>query len=242
MYQEYISEPLNPKTGFSNYLNIDHYKSDLDYKDKLPRPVPKNRIMLILHKEIMSLACYGVSPAITRKILGVWKSELKNIARPAFATYYQRCCIYYSLRLKELKKLVGNYQDYAEQLIDFYETNKNKSSLEYTYLNKPINISTAVIDIRALIERLLMYTSAQLPEYKDLKELNKAEKEIKEKIMNCSNLEIMNDYYSRLVSILAQKEEYKMKQANSESYKAISCLKDIGFVEAAYRWLNCFPK
>ena len=87
-----------------------------------------------------------------------------------------------------------------------------------------------------------MYTSVQLPEYKDLKTLNKAEKEIKEKIMNCSNLEIKNDYYSRLVSILAQKEEFIMKQSNSESYIAISCLKEIGFVEAAYRWLNCFPK
>lgn len=87
-----------------------------------------------------------------------------------------------------------------------------------------------------------MFTKVNVPENDNIKKLNIQEKEIKEKIMKCDNISILNEYYSQLLTILSQKDEYRKNLPNKASYKAIRCLQQCGFTEAAYKWLNNFPK
>ena len=60
--------------------------------------------------------------------------------------------------------------------------------------------------------------------------------------MKCDDISILNEYYSQLLTILSQKDEYRKNLPNKASYKAIRCLQQCGFTEAAYKWLNNFPK
>lgn len=243
LYSEFITEAQNPKTGVSRYFDEDHYKSELSYRDRLAAVSPKNRVIQELQSEILILTAYGVQQSNIKKILDVYRPAFKGIKREAYSSVITRWCVYYAVHHKQLKKLIGpDYNVKAEQLIDFYIKNKDNPSVSTEYLNLPVTIEACINDIRALLNKLLLFTQLETPNESNIKELNVREREIKEKINNCEDIEILNGYYAELVSILGNKNENRRNYANSENYKAIRILKTCGFVEAAYKWLDCFPK
>ena len=243
LYSKFITEEQNPETGLSRYFDKEHYKSELEYRNKLASVSPKNKVIQELQPEILILTAYGVQQSNIKKILSVYRPAFKTIKREAYSSVITRWCVYYGVHHKELKKLIGrDYDIKAEQLIDFYIKNKDNPSVSTEYLNMPVTIEACVHDIRALLNKLLLFTQLETPNETNIKNLNTQEREIKEKINRCEDVEILNGYYAELVSILGNKNENRRNLANSENYKAIRILKTCGFVEAAYKWLDCFPK
>lgn len=237
-YKQFILESKNPQTGFSHLFDDGHYSYKIQ---RLPIPNPKNRVLQEVQKEMLCLAAFGVGSANNKKILQVWRKELQNITKDAFDTYCSKCCDYYSRHLKDLKLIVGDYVPVAQQLIEYYVENKDKSVITNWDLDKPINISTVIPDIKLLIQRLLQIANVQIPEQYDIKKLNEEERKIKSKINSCEDMEILNNYYAKLIDVLNKKQNYRQTLPQSEQYKAIRILKDSGFVEAAYMWLDSFP-
>lgn len=244
LYSDFVQKERNTETGVAHYFDVGYYNDDSRGSDSLPLPTAKNKLLTTLHSDIMCLTAYGVQPAIIYKILCSWKPELKNVARGAFSPYHDRCCTYYSTRIDELKKVIGSFEARSEQLIDIYlntsKQNSDAGKLE-TYLDTPVDINSAERDIKIMLQKLLMYTGVSIPDELNIKKLNTEEKQIKENINNCEDLSIMNEYYAQLVNVLSQKQEYRKNYKNANQYKAIRCLKSCGFIDSAYRWLNCFP-
>src|SRR5699024_1352797 len=149
----------------------------------------KNRVLKEVQKEMLTLSAYGVTSANNKKILQVWRKELQDITKDAFDTYCAKCCDYYSRHLKYLNLIIGDYVPVAQQLIEFYIENKDKSSITKWDLDKPIKISTVIPDIKLLIQRLLQITEVEIPEHYDIKKLNEEEKSIKDKINSCEDIE-----------------------------------------------------
>lgn len=243
IYKDFISKEINPKTGVSEFFDEGYYTSEQQYKDIIASPSKNNRVIQELHNEIMILKAYGVSHARVKRILDVYRPGLKGVNKDAFSSLITRWCVYYSNHPKELKRLIGHDFDVkAEQLIDFYIKNKDNPSVSTEYLNMPVTVEACIKDIRALLNKLLLFTQLETPQEYNPKELYAREQEIKAKINNCEDVEILNGYYAELVSVLGNKNESRRNFANNENYKAIRILKTCGFVEAAYKWLDCFPK
>lgn len=243
IYDEYISMKMNPESGVSRYFDNGYYRSELQYKDILACPSKANKIVQELHNEIMILKAYGVAHSNVKNILDVYRPALKAVKKDALLSIITRWCVYYAHHLKDLKRLIGPYyQIKAEQLIDYYIKNKDNPSVSNEYLNMPVTIETAITDIRALLNKLLLFTQLETPVEYNPKELYSREQEVKAKINNCEDIEMLNGYYAELVSILGSKNESRRNFANNENYKALRILKTCGFVEAAYKWLDCFPK
>lgn len=237
-YSQFISESINPQTGYSHLLDNGHYSYKME---RIPVPTPKNRVLKEVQKEMLTLSAYGVTSANNKKILQVWRKELQDITKDAFDTYCAKCCDYYSRHLKDLNLIIGDYVPVAQQLIEFYIENKDKSSITNWDLDKPINISTVIPDIKLLIQRLLQITEVEIPEHYEIKKLNEEEKSIKDKINSCEDIELLNNYYAKLIDVLNRKQNYRKILPQSEQYKAIRVLKESGFIESAYMWLDCFP-
>ena len=243
LYEDFIAEPINPETGVSKYFDKDHYKQERRYINVLAVPSTKNKVVQELQIEALCLIAYGVSQAKIKKIFDIYRPAYRSVKRDAYSSIYSRWCLYFSHHLKELKRLIGHdFEVKAEQLIDFYIKNKDNPSISTEYLNMPVTIESSIDDIRALLNKLLLFTQLETPNETNIKNLNAQEREIKEKINRCEDVEILNGYYAELVSILGNKNENRRNLANSENYKAIRILKTCGFVEAAYKWLDCFPK
>ena len=243
IYKDFVSKEINPKTGVSGFLDQGYYTSEQQYKDIIASPSKNNRVVQELHNEIMILKAYGVSHAHVKKILDVYRPALKGVKKDALASLITRWCVYYSNHQKELKRLIGkDFEVKAEQLIDFYIKNKDNPSVSTEYLNMPVTIESCIDDIRALLNKLLLFTQLDLPEEYNPKELYSREQEVKQKILDCEDIEILNTCYAELISILGNKNESRRNFANNENYKAIRILKTCGFVKAAHTWLDCFPK
>jgi hypothetical protein len=245
VFARYITKEINPETRVSRFFDLGYYKEKTPFASRhLPQVTPQNRLIDNNRKELMALAAYGVGPSDIMKIIKVYKPILKQFERSIFKPYLSKCCIYYSHHIKELKRLIGDdFEVLAESLITYYENNKdNPNQNMAVYSEAPISIETAEADIRLLLNKLLMFTKVNVPENDNIKKLNIQEKEIKEKIMKCDDISILNEYYSQLLTILSQKDEYRKNLPNKASYKAIRCLQQCGFTEAAYKWLNNFPK
>ena len=243
IYNEFVEKVINPKTGFSTFLDKGYYTSEQKYVDILATASKNNRIVNELQGKIMTLKAYGVSHANTFKILKIYKPALKEVKKDAISSVITRWCIYYSNHYKELKRLIGpDWQVKAEQLIDFYIKNKDNPSISNAYLNQPVTIDACIEDIRYLLNRLLLFTQLDVPVEHNPKQLYAREQEIKEQINKCEDIEILNGFYAELISILGNKNESRRNFANAENYRAIRILKTCGFIEAAYKWLDCFPK
>lgn len=246
VFARYIKKGINPETGVSSFFDKGYYKEKSIFSTKhLPQVTPTNKLIDNCRKELMILTAYGVGPSDIMKIMKVYKPALKKYERSLYKPYLSKCCIYYSYHIKELKKLIGDdFEAVAESLITYYENNRSKTNQNMNiYTNDTcINVENAENEIRLLLNKLLLYTKTQVPCNHNIEELNIAEKEIKDKIMYCDEVSILNEYYSQLLTILSQKEEYRNNMPNSSNYKAIRCLQQSGFIEAAYKWLNNFPK
>ena len=243
IYKDFISKEINPKTGVSGFFDLGYYTSEQQYKDIIASPSKNNRVVQELHNEIITLKAYGVSHADTKKILDIYRPAMKAVKKDALSSLITRWCVYYSNHHKELKRLIGHdFEIKAEQLIDFYIKNKDNPSVSTEYLNMPVTVESCIEDIRALLNKLLLFTQLDTPQEYNSKELYTREQEIKQKINNCEDIEMLNGYYAELVSVLGNKNESRRNFANNENYKALRILKTCGFVEAAYKWLDCFPK
>lgn len=243
IYNEFISKEINPKTGVSGFFDKGYYTSEQQYADIIASPSKNNRVVQEVHNEIMILKAYGVSHADVKKILDVYRPAMKAVKKDALSSIITRWCVYYSNHRKDLKRLIGHdWEVKAEQLIDFYIKNKDNPSVSTEYLNMPVTIEACIEDIRALLNKLLLFTQLETPQEYNPKELYTREQEIKKQINECEDVEILNGYYAELVSVLGNKNESRRNFANNENYKAIRILKTCGFVEAAYKWLDCFPK
>lgn len=243
MYQEYITVNINPDTGFSRYFDKNYYSSESKYINMLATAVGKNKIINELQVEILILKAYGISNAQIINILSIFKPAVKEVNKDAIKSIITRWCRYFSYHLKDLKRLIGdNWQAKAEQLIDFYIKNKDNPSIANSYLNQPVSIDSCIDDIRSLLEKLLLITQLEIPVEHNPKQLYNEEQEVKKKINNCEDIELLSDYYAELISILGKKNESRNNFSKAEKYKAIRILKTCGFIEAAHKWLNCFPK
>lgn len=243
IYNEFISKEINPKTGVSGFFDKGYYTSEQQYADIIASPSKNNRVVQEVHNEIMILKAYGVSHADVKKILDVYRPAMKAVKKDALSSIITRWCVYYSNHHKDLKRLIGHdWEVKAEQLIDFYVKNKDNPSVSTEYLNMPVTVEACIEDIRALLNKLLLFTQLEIPQEYNPKELYAREQEIKKQINECEDVEILNGYYAELVSVLGNKNESRRNFANNENYKAIRILKTCGFVEAAYKWLDCFPK
>lgn len=243
IYNEFISKEINPKTGVSGFFDKGYYTSEQQYADIIASPSKNNRVVQEVHNEIMILKAYGVSHADVKKILDVYRPAMKAVKKDALSSIITRWCVYYSNHHKDLKRLIGHdWEVKAEQLIDFYIKNKDNPSVSTEYLNMPVTVEACIEDIRALLNKLLLFTQLETPQEYNPKELYAREQEIKKQINECEDVEILNGYYAELVSVLGNKNESRRNFANNENYKAIRILKTCGFVEAAYKWLDCFPK
>lgn len=243
IYDEFITKKINPKTGVSEFFDWGYYTSEQQYADVIASPSKANRVVQELHNEIMILKAYGVSHANIKAILDVYRPAMKAVKKEALSSIITRWCVYYSHHIKELRKLIGHdFQVRAEQLIDFYVKNKDNPSISTEYLNMPVSIESCVEDIRALLNKLLLFTELETPQEYNPKELYAREQEIKQKIMDCEDIEILNSAYAELVSVLGNKNESRRNFANNENYKAIRILRTCGFMKAAHKWLDCFPK
>lgn len=243
IYNEFISKEINPKTGVSGFFDKGYYTSEQQYADIIASPSKNNRVVQEVHNEIMILKAYGVSHADVKKILDVYRPAIKAVKKDALSSIITRWCVYYSNHHKDLKRLIGHdWEVKAEQLIDFYVKNKDNPSVSTEYLNMPVTVEACIEDIRALLNKLLLFTQLEIPQEYNPKELYAREQEIKKQINDCEDVEILNGYYAELVSVLGNKNESRRNFANNENYKAIRILKTCGFVEAAYKWLDCFPK
>lgn len=243
IYNEFVSKEINPKTGVSGFFDKGYYTSEQQYADIIANPSKNNRVVQEVHNEIMILKAYGVSHADVKKILDVYRPAMKAVKKDALSSIITRWCVYYSNHHKDLKRLIGHdFEVKAEQLIDFYIKNKDNPSVSTEYLNMPVTVETCIEDIRALLNKLLLFTQLEIPQEYNPKELYAKEQEIKQKIMDCEDVEILNSAYAELISILGNKNESRRNFANNENYKAIRILKTCGFTKAAYKWLDCFPK
>lgn len=243
IYEDFISKEINPKTGISGFFDKGYYTSEQQYADIIASPSKNNRVVQEVHNEIMILKAYGVSHADVKKILDVYRPAMKAVKKDALSSIITRWCVYYSNHHKDLKRLIGHdWEVKAEQLIDFYIKNKDNPSVSTEYLNMPVTVEACIEDIRALLNKLLLFTQLETPQEYNPKELYAREQEIKKQINECEDVEILNGYYAELVSVLGNKNESRRNFANNENYKAIRILKTCGFVEAAYKWLDCFPK
>lgn len=243
IYNEFISMEINPKTGVSRFFDFGYYTSEPQYGDVIASPSKANRVVQELHNEIMVLKAYGVSHGNVKNILEVYRPAMKAVKKEALSSLITRWCVYYTKHLKDLKRLIGpDYQVKAEQLIDYYIKNKDNPSVSNEYLNMPVTVESAINDIRSLLNKLLLFTQLDTPTEYNPKELFAREQEVKAKINKCEDIEMLNGYYAELVSILGSKNESRRNFANNENYKALRILKTCGFVEAAYKWLDCFPK
>lgn len=243
IYNEFISKEINLKTGVSGFFDKGYYTSEQQYADIIASPSKNNRVVQEVHNEIMILKAYGVSHADVKKILDVYRPAMKAVKKDALSSIITRWCVYYSNHHKDLKRLIGHdWEVKAEQLIDFYVKNKDNPSVSTEYLNMPVTVEACIEDIRALLNKLLLFTQLEIPQEYNPKELYAREQEIKKQINECEDVEILNGYYAELVSVLGNKNESRRNFANNENYKAIRILKTCGFVEAAYKWLDCFPK
>lgn len=243
IYNEFISKEINPKTGVSGFFDKGYYTSEQQYANIIASPSKNNRVVQEVHNEIMILKAYGVSHADIKKILDVYRPAMKAVKKDALSSIITRWCVYYSNHHKDLKRLIGHdWEVKAEQLIDFYVKNKDNPSVSTEYLNMPVTVEACIEDIRALLNKLLLFTQLEIPQEYNPKELYAREQEIKKQINDCEDVEILNGYYAELVSVLGNKNESRRNFANNENYKAIRILKTCGFVEAAYKWLDCFPK
>lgn len=243
MYKDYIYMPINPTTNLSTFFDPDHYKGETEYRNRVAHASKQNNIVEKLKVEILQLTAYGVQPAIIKKVLSIYKPELNSIRSEAFKSLASRWCIYYSRHLKELHKLIGNdWKVKAEQLIEYYEHNKFRPKRETNFDETPVSIGACIEDIRYYLEKLLVYANYNTPSEFKIKDLNIQEQVIKEQINKCEDLEMLNSYYAKLVSLLGNKKEFYARQSQAEQLKAIRILKSCGFIEAAYKWLNCFPK
>lgn len=242
-YSDFILVDKNPNTGLSKAFDKGYYNIEETYKYQLPIPMPQNRILSTLHKEIMSLLAYGLGPTKTSDVLSVYNPAFKSLNRGAYKTYMNKCCYYYSYHISELKKLIGHYDSLAEQLIDYYIHNKDKNVVYDAYNTNPINKETVIEDIRTLLEKLLLYANAEISEELNIKELKEEENKIKQDLVNCHDVELVNDYYAKLISNLNKQNEYRKNSSKDHlQAKAVRVLKGSGFVDAAYKWLACFPK
>ena len=243
IYNEFISKEINPKTGVSGFFDKGYYTSEQQYANIIASPSKNNRVVQEVHNEIMILKAYGVSHADVKKILDVYRPAMKAVKKDALSSIITRWCVYYSNHHKDLKRLIGHdWEVKAEQLIDFYVKNKDNPSVSTEYLNMPVTVEACIEDIRALLNKLLLFTQLETPQEYNPKELYAREQEIKKQINECEDVEILNGYYAELVSVLGNKNESRRNFANNENYNAIRILKTCGFVEAAYKWLDCFPK
>ena len=243
IYNEFISKEINPKTGVSGFFDKGYYTSEQQYANIIASPSKNNRVVQEVHNEIMILKAYGVSHADVKKILDVYRPAMKAVKKDALSSIITRWCVYYSNHHKDLKRLIGHdWEVKAEQLIDFYVKNKDNPSVSTEYLNMPVTVEACIEDIRALLNKLLLFTQLETPQEYNPKELYAREQEIKKQINECEDVEILNGYYAEIVSVLGNKNESRRNFANNENYNAIRILKTCGFVEAAYKWLDCFPK
>lgn len=243
MYQDFVTEKINPATGFSHFLDEDYYTSEPQYINMMASAVGKNKIANEVQPQVMILKAYGLSHGQLLDILCVYKPALKEVNKKAIKSLITRWCRYFSYHLKDLKRLIGdNWQVKAEQLIDFYIKNKDNPSVANSYLNQPVSIDSCIDDIRSLLEKLLLITQLEIPIEHNPKHLYNEEQEVKKKINNCEDIELLSDYYAELISILGKKNENRNNFSKAEKYKAIRILKTCGFIEAAHKWLNCFPK
>jgi len=147
--------------------------------------------------------------------------------------------------LSKLKTFIGDYKSKAESYIDYYEDNKYKN--KFLVKENPkittgkITLNNAESDIRNLLNTLLLYTRQVIPEEESIDKLRSKELEIKLKMQKCDNIEILNDYYEELLDILTKKKEIREFEPNHSNLKAVRYLNQCGFIEAAYKWLKCFP-
>lgn len=242
-YSKYRVVERDEKTGISISFNKGYYnnqKSQL-YINKLPQASPKNKVMQELHKEIMCLTAFSIQPAMIYNILSVFRRDFGNINKDALSTYIANCCVYYSYNRDKLKTVIKGYEPRSLQLIDFYESNKDRTNISEQYGETSINIDTALKDIRILLQRLLLFTEYPVPNDTLTKHLTEQEKSLKDRISVCEDVSMLNELYTELISVLGRKTATKQNSKNYNNYKAINCLKSSGFVEAAYKWLNCFP-
>ena len=96
IYNEFVEKVINPKTGFSTFLDKGYYTSEQKYVDILATASKNNRIVNELQGKIMTLKAYGVSHANTFKILKIYKPALKKFKKDAISSVITRWCIYYS--------------------------------------------------------------------------------------------------------------------------------------------------
>ena len=243
IYNQFAEKEINPDTGFSRFLDKDYYTSEQQYTNIIATATRNNQIVNELHTEFVLLKAYGISNANVIKILSVYKPALKEVKKDAVSSIIVRWCVYYSNHYKELKRLLGDdWQIKAEQLIDFYIKNKDNPSIPNAYLNQPVTIECCIQDIRALLNRLLLFTQLEIPIEHSSKQLYDKEQQIKKHINDCEDIELLSSFYAELLSVLGSKSENRNNFAKAENYKAIRILKTCGFVEAAYKWLDCFPK
>lgn len=243
MYKDFIEKEINPDTGFSHFLDKDYYSFTEDYSNIIAYAKKENNIVNELQAETMMLKAYGISNANVYKILCIYKVRLKYVNKKAYDTVLRKWCVYYSYHLDELKRLIKpEWKVKAEQLIDFYVKNKHNPSVNSEYISQPVTLDCCIEDIRALLEKVLLFTKLDLPEETNVKQLTKEEIDIKNKILKCEDTELLNGYYASLLSILNKKAEARKNFSKANNYKAIRVLNTCGLVEAAYKWLDCFPK
>lgn len=242
-YDEYRVVEKNPKTGIATTFDKGYYKNVKTgiYKDRLPFVTPKNRIIETLHREIMCLTAFGLQPAMVYKVLCVFRKNLMDVNKDAMATYIANCCTYYSCHKDDLRRVIKGFESRSMQLIDFYESNKDRTNITEQYDNSSIDINTALTDIRVLIQRLLLFAEYSVPNDIITKQLSEQEKSLKDRISKCEDINMLNELYTELISVLGRKNTTRQNSKNYNNYRAINCLKSSGFVEAAYKWLNCFP-
>ena len=242
LYEKFIAKPINPKTKVSEFFDEHYYTSEASYRNIIASPSPKNYILNTIKREIIILKAYGVANVQVRAILIAYKPELDEVNKDAISTIITRWCVYYSYHLEELYEILGStWQAEAERLIEFYITHKNDKQTKNKYLTAPVEVTDSIKDIKNLLNKLILYTQLEIPEAYNIKELKDKEQDIKNKINKCEDVEIFNGYYSELTSILRDINESRKNAKNAKEYKAIRVLKTCGFLEAAYKWLDCFP-
>lgn len=241
-YKKYISEELNPITGVSRFFDINHYNSKGSYKTIIATASQKNYLVNDLKRETLLLKAYGLNNSDTRKVLLVYKPEFESTSKDAYSDIIARWCTYYSYHIDELKNILGNsWFAEAEHLLDYYLSNKDSKAANNKYLTEPITYNNCIKDIRNLLNKLILYAQCELPDEYNLKDLKEKEQRIKQRLSNCEDVEVLNDLYSELLSILKKKEQTRNLAKDSQDLKAIRVLKSCGFLEAAYLWLECFP-
>lgn len=246
IYSKYKTSMINPKTGVSVVFDKNHYKGDKAGQGiSLPLSTATNACLSSNRKEVMILLAYGVGYRDTCRILEVLKNIKEPIRRSLSDSYFRKCCTYYSNHLDALKKLIGDFKPIAESYIDYYEENKNKVHFQVksanSIKNDKLDLSNAETEIKKLLNSLLLYTRQIIPDDYDDDILRSQELELKLKIQNCDSIELLNEYYGELLTVLNQKQEIRENEVNHQNLKAIRYLRQCGFTEAAYKWLKCFP-